>query len=45
MVLTGILLHYREGYFSVVQYLVKEANCDPNVKDKYGETPLHKACR
>ena len=38
------VLYYSSGHVSVVQYLVKEANCDPNVKDKAGETPLHKAC-
>ena len=39
------IFHYSGGHPSVVQYLVKEANCVPNVEDKYGKTPLHKACR
>ena len=37
------VLHYRNGHLDVIQYLVKEANCDPTVKDEAGETPLHKA--
>ena len=29
----------------VVRYLVTEADCNPNVRDNDGETPLHLACR
>ena len=29
----------------MVQYLVKEADCDPNDKDNDGETAIQKACR
>ena len=39
------VLHCRDGHLSVVQYLVKETNCDPNVKDNDGEISLHKTCR
>lgn len=38
------VLHCRDGHLSVVQYLVKEANCDPYVEDDAGWTPLHRAC-
>ena len=34
----------RSGHLNVVRYLVTEARCDPNVKDKIGETPLYYAC-
>ena len=35
----------RSDHLDVVGYLVNEAHCDPNVKSKRGETPLHRACR
>ena len=35
----------RSDHLDVVGYLVNEAHCDPNVKSKKGETPLHRACR
>ena len=40
-----ILKYCSNGQLDVVRYLVTEADCNPNVKDKGGETPLHKACR
>ena len=33
----------RCGHLDVVRYLVTEANCDPNVGDNDGWTPLHRA--
>ena len=33
------------GHLDIVRYLVTEAQCDPNVGDKYGQTPLHQASR
>ena len=35
----------RYGRLDVVRYLVTEADCNPNVRDNGGETPLHWACR
>ena len=34
---------YRFGHLDVVRYLVTEAQCDPNVGDNDGWTPLHRA--
>ena len=31
----------RNGHLDVVRYLVTKAQCDPNVGDKVGWTPLH----
>ena len=39
------VLHSRQGHLDVVRCLVNDAHCDPNVKNKDGETPLHLACR
>ena len=39
------LKYCSDGDLDVVRYLVAEADCNPNVKDNDGETPLHKACR
>ena len=33
----------RRGHLDVVRYLVTEAQCDPNVGDNDGSTPLHRA--
>ena len=33
----------RRGHLGVVRYLVTEAQCDPNVGDNDGWTPLHHA--
>ena len=32
-------------YLNVVRYLVTEADCNPDVRDNDGDTPLHEACR
>ena len=32
------------GHVDVVKYLVSEAQCNPNVENKNGYTPLHHAC-
>ena len=37
--------HSRRGHEKVVRYMVTEGQANPNVKDKAGLTPLHKACR
>jgi hypothetical protein len=29
----------------VVKLLINDRRCDVNSRDKYGDTPLHKACR
>ena len=39
------LCHYRNGHLTVVQYLVEKYSADVNLKDSYGRTPLHDACR
>ena len=39
------LKYCRNGHLDVVRYLVTEADCNPNVRDSCGETPLHVACR
>ena len=39
------LCHYSNGYVTVVQYLVEKFSADVNLKDNYGRTPLHNACR
>ena len=39
-----ILFSYRLGYIDVVKVLV-EAKCDVNIKNNYGEAPLHCAYR
>ena len=35
----------RNDYKDIVIWLVNECQCDPNVRDNDGETPLHTACR
>ena len=35
----------RCGHTDIVKYLVTQAHCDPNIKNKYGHTPLHYACK
>ena len=42
-----ILLHYscRHGWLDVTRKLVEQYHCDPDSKDKDGNTPLHVACR
>ena len=46
-----IPLHYAtdnrayNGHLEVVKYFVTELRCDPMDRNKYGETPLHFACR
>ena len=41
------LLHYASmnGWYEVVQVLVQKHSCDPNAKDKGGNTSLHAACQ
>ena len=41
------LLHYASmnGWYDVVQVLVQKHSCDPNAKDKGGNTSLHAACQ
>ena len=39
------LQYCRNGHLDVVRYLVTKANCNTNVRNNNGETPLHKACR
>ena len=39
------VFHYRNGDLTVVQYLVEKCSADVNLKDFYGDTPLHYACR
>ena len=39
------VLHSRLGDLDVMRSLVNDAHCDPNVKNKDGETPIHWACR
>ena len=35
----------RNNHKDIVIWLVNECQCDPNVKNNDGETPLHYACR
>ena len=35
---------FRYGQLDVVRYLVTEAQCDPNIRNKDKETPIHTAC-
>ena len=41
---TPLHIACRKGNPKIVQYLVKELNCDPDIQNKYGELPLHIAC-
>ena len=33
------------GHMTLVQYIISDHNCDPLVRDIYGNTPLHQAAR
>ena len=37
------VLHYacNNGYFHIIKYLVQELNLDQNLKDIYGNPPVH----
>ena len=41
---TPLHLACQNGQMNMVQYLIKEAHCDPSCVDSDGETPLHHAC-
>ena len=38
------MLCSRFGHLDIVKYLVAEAHCDINIKDKNGETAVQTAC-
>ena len=43
----NIIMHssfFREGHFSIAEWLVNDKQCDVNCRDNYGQTPLHFAC-
>ena len=37
---TPLHISSQEGHLNIVKYLIEECKCDPNIKDKYGKTPL-----
>lgn len=36
---------YSKGYLNIVKWLITETRCDVNIRTKYGNYPLHLACR
>ena len=34
-----------EGCYSVVEYLLRQLQCDPNPIDRFGRTPLEVGCQ
>ena len=42
---TPIQIAYARGHLNIVKLLLREPNCDVNLKDSNDDTPLHVACR
>ena len=43
--LTPLHLACKHGHLDIIQYLIKEQNCDPESTTPNGRTPLHLACK